>query len=120
MSKGSEGSVSGTRPWSKGDAKRELTAWSSSGLSLAAYARERGLPEKRLWNWRTRLKAKGWEPGMSVQETVSGFLPVRVVDGVCGTRSSFDVSLGTGVVIRVPSDFDKGSLRRLLEVMSEC
>jgi len=30
------------------------------------------------------------------------------------------VSLGTGVVIRVPSNFEKGALRRLLEVMSEC
>jgi hypothetical protein len=109
------------RQWSKADAKRELTAWLSSGLSLAAYARERGIPEKRLSNWKMRLKAKGWEAGMSMVDAGPGLLPVRVVDGPCaGTRSSFEVSLGTGVVVRVPSDFDKGALRRLLEVVSEC
>ncbi len=121
MSNPTPGTVSRNRPMTKGEAKRELTAWSSSGLSLAAYARGRGIPEKRMWNWRTRLRAQGWEPGMAVQENSSGLVPARIVDSpALGARSSFDVSLGTGIVIRVPSDFDKGSLRRLLEVVSEC
>lgn len=121
MSDGTASARTRSGQWTKGDARRELTAWSTSGLSLAAYARERGIPEKRLSNWKTRLKAKGWEPGMAVCDPGNGLVPVRVVDGPgLGTRSSYDVSLGTGVVIRVPADFDKGTLRRLLEVVSEC
>jgi hypothetical protein len=105
----------------KGEAKRELTAWSSSGLSLAAYARERGIPEKRLWSWRARLKAKGWDPVVTSNDRDSGLVPARIIDSPAfGVRTGFEVSLGTGIVIRVPSDFDKGSLRRLLEVVSEC
>jgi len=119
----SPGSVSLSCPLTKAAAKRELTAWSSSGLSLAAYARDRGIPEKRFWNWHTRLRSQGWEPGIAVPDAGTGLVPARIVDGptlALGMRSSFEVSLGTGIVIRVPSDFDKGSLRRLLEVVSEC
>jgi hypothetical protein len=114
-------SVSRARPLTKGEAKRELTAWSSSGLTLAAYARERGIPEKRFWNWHTRLRSQGWEPGMAVPDAGAGLVPARIVDGLGPVvRSSFEVSLGTGIVIRVPPDFEKGALRRLLDVVSEC
>ena len=121
MSNPAPGTVSRNRPLTKGEAKSELTAWSSSGLSLAAYARERGIPEKRMWNWRTRLRAQGWEPGIAGQENSAGLVPARIIDSAAlGTRSAFDLSLAAGIVIRVPSDFDKNSLRRLLEVVSEC
>ena len=104
--------------WSPAQAKRELQGWVSSGISLTAYSRQRGYSEKTLSNWRSRLKRKGWEP-TAVEKPV--LVPVRVVDGP-RTRvgSPFEVALGNGVQVRVPPDFESGSLRRLLQVVAEC
>ena len=36
-----------------------LEAWSTSGQTLATYARSKGLEPRQLYSWRTRLKSSG-------------------------------------------------------------
>ena len=63
--------------WTAESAERELRAWSASGLSLAAYARERGFRVQRLHWWRKRLAARGRRrPEAAPQEPV--FVPAIV------------------------------------------
>ena len=48
----------GQRRWSATEARVALERWQASGLTLAAYCRQRGLRAQRLARWRQRL---GWE-----------------------------------------------------------
>lgn len=41
--------------WTSAQARKQLDAWQMSGMSMAAFCRERGIQVRRLYNWRSRL-----------------------------------------------------------------
>lgn len=41
--------------WSEAEARKELTSWQESGLSLHAFAKQRGYVPERLRRWRQKL-----------------------------------------------------------------
>lgn len=47
-----------SKRWSREQAAAVLEEWKSSGLSLAAFARERGVVAQRLHWWRARLRGQ--------------------------------------------------------------
>lgn len=94
-----------------------MSAWQSSGLSLAAYARREGVPVARLRRWKRRLLGSG---GCVEASPVRTFLPVRVVDSMVGMGGPFEIVLGEPVRVRVPADFDGAALTRLLGALSGC
>ena len=49
------GRRSGWRQWTAAEAREVLEGWRESGLSVATYARKRGLTAERLRWWRQRL-----------------------------------------------------------------
>lgn len=95
------------------DVQRLLAEQEASGLSVAAFARERGVPTWTLYDGRRRLrKRKGRAKGADfVQVHVR---PVQL------PPSPIEVDLKTGIRVRVPAGFDADELRRLLGVLASC
>jgi hypothetical protein len=72
----------GKERWRAQDAGWVLTAQRESGQTVTAFARERGLQEKRLFNWRRRLNAAGAAAAKTIapkqRGTTATLLPVTV------------------------------------------
>jgi hypothetical protein len=56
--------------WTADEARRMLTAWEGSGLTVAAFCRKRGIRAKRLYWWRRRLEWTDAEPDRHLAEAV--------------------------------------------------
>lgn len=102
--------------WSEPDARAALDAHATSGLTLAAFARERGLNIKRLYRWRARLA--GSTPTVGPATEPPRFLPVRLVD-VAQRAPDLEVVTSSGVRVRVPVGFDVDALASVLRVLDE-
>lgn len=83
--------------------------WRESGLTLAEYARRRGISAVTLGHWKNRLQAGKVEQLPFVEVS-----PVNVLGG----RAPFCIERGK-VRVEVPADFDGAALRRLLQVAWE-
>lgn len=99
--------------WRAADAQAALVAWSRSGLPLAAFAREHGIPIAKLRRWKGRLG----RPAPAV-----AFHRVKVSGGQGGalahpSASSVDVVVRGGRSLRVHSGFDAELLRQVVEAM---
>ena len=92
-----------------------LDEQAASGLSIAAFARERGLTTWKLYTTarkRTRSKPNGKRPRAERES----FVPVSII----GSAQAFELDLGARGTLRVPAGFDAEDLRRLLEVVGAC
>jgi len=110
-----------------------LGRWERSGLPLSRFAEREGIGRKTLYRWRRRLGVggdlvrRGRPPVGSVGESrsrsqsASMFTEVSTVLGTAASSATkFEVVLGDGTTVRVPAQFDPGSLRVLLETLREC
>jgi len=111
------------RPSSRSDRAdwyaRALEEQASSGLSLAEYAEELGIPAVTLYRWRQRLSAQSAvEPSApSPFGLVEVSLDEEVPLDSCGP---FVVRLGGDRGVEVPAKFSKEDLRRLIRVVESC
>ena len=102
------------------DARELLRAHRHSGLSLAAFARQRGISADRLRWWRRKPPAV-----RRVQRTRTvKFVPVRIrergpVLAAVRPGDGFEVVVRGGQTVRVAANFDEAGLRRLLGVLAE-
>ena len=83
-----------------------------SGLTIAAFSRERGISAQRLYEVRRR------KPGQARGRRQS-FAAVKVVED----RSpllAFEVELASGRRLRVPPTFDEADLVRLVRALEAC
>ena len=104
--------------WSETEAREVLRDQADSGLSVAAFARQKGLVAQRVHWWRKRL---GADASVASKPT---FLPVRIrVRGAspatAAARSGFEVVLAAGHVVRFDADFDGDALRRIVVALGE-
>ncbi len=67
------------RRWTVAEGRSTLSAWRESGMTLAAFCREKGIPEHRLAWWRRRLADEAEGPTMEAQ---GGGLVEAVISGV--------------------------------------
>lgn len=92
-----------------------------SGLSLRAFARERGIPAGTLSYWKHELKRRD-----AAREGSEGsrtrFLPVKIVPPTEEPAASegYEVLLGQGCVLRMPRDFEVERVAALLKAVSAC
>lgn len=84
-----------------------------SGLSIAAFARARGVRPSPLYRAR-QLEFKDDET------SPSSFVPIRVLDPSREASSSIAVELPSGIKISVPPGFDVTSFERLIGVLTAC
>ena len=103
------------RTYSDGERGRLLEELEESGLSVAAFARERRISAWTIYSWRRQKRERqvqkedGSAPFIQVKVAPSGSFPAPL-----------EVELNDGVRVRVPSDFDEHVLRRLLGVLASC
>ena len=87
-----------------------LRDWRTSGLSVRAFCRLRGLSEPSFYAWRRSLQ----------QRPATTFVPVRVVaDQAPAPSSCFELVLANGRTVRVAPGFEAAALRQLLAVLEE-
>ena len=94
------------------DLAREQAA---SGESVAAFARERGIPAHRLYQARNRLARRRREA-----PTTEDFQRLHVVELKPPAGAPVELVLPAGFSVRVGRDFDEVALRRLMEVLISC
>ena len=95
------------------DIRKLLLEQEASGLSVAAFARERGVPSWTLYGRRRRLR----KHKASAKDADFVQVHIRPVQPV---PSAIEVDLKTGMRVRVPTGFDADELRRLLGVLASC
>ena len=96
-----------------GEAQKLLVEQQASGLSVAAFARERGVPKWRLYEGRQRLRKR------ELRAKEAEFVQMHVKP-VQPAPSPIKVELEAGMRVHVPFGFDGDELRRLLAVLSSC
>lgn len=79
-----------------------LDAWRASGLSAAAFARERGVQPHRISYWRLRLSDRG----TALPRTAPSDTAVAFVEVPQPTRSPITITLPDGIRIDVGAGAD--------------
>jgi hypothetical protein len=106
---------------------RVLAEQERSGLSVAEFARRRGISPGSLGWWRYVARRRAAERGAEVRATLGWaerdrFIEVRVdrARGEVETHAmhgAFEVVVPGGCVVRVPAHFEADGLRRLLAAL---
>jgi transposase-like protein len=118
--------VRANRYWSRREAAIVLARLESSGLTVAAFARQHGIPDKRLRRWKGKLSSPH---ALVVRETTAvveptlPFARVHVVGTSVesaranGSPSPLEVVVHSGRRIRVLQGFDGETLARVVTVL---
>ena len=99
------------------EARELLNEQRSSGLSIAKFARSKGVKAWSLYNAQARARRR--TPGRHEPRLTE----VRVVDALAENRiqpAKIELALPSGITIRVAGGFDEVVLRRLLGVLGAC
>ena len=120
--------------WTRRTATTILAEHRASGLSLAEFARSRGLQTKRLYYWRQRLALldseleRAQKPVEQQRAPQQQLVSIEVIQPRRASPSSgqgghpapqLSLRTGTGLVIDVGDNFNADTLRRLLAVLDE-
>lgn len=93
----------------------EISNLNKSGMAVAAYGKEYGVPAERLYKWRRRIKAeckpKKKNPG------VKKFVEIPVKIGTHPTEERYDIYVGPGAYIRIGSCFNPETVKQLIELL---
>jgi transposase-like protein len=93
------------RRWSADEARAVLARLDSSRLTVREFAEREGLDRQRLYRWRTQLG--------------STTAPTFVEIAGPGRGGAIEVVLRSGHVLRVPSEFETETVRRLVEILDD-
>ena len=93
--------------------RRLVTAQERSGLSLAEFARRRGVPVSTLTWWRRRLGDRDRDKALATEKRFVEVTPTRMQS----QTAAFEIVLGDGTMVRVAGYFAEEDLRRLLAVL---
>lgn len=101
----------GKREAKRREMAKVMTRWGASGKSAAAFARETGIPEWRLWYWRKRAGAV----------ELPAFVPVQVVPEERSREATcFELMLGDGRRLLIPPALTGRPLRQVLSALRTC
>ena len=89
-----------------------------SEMTVAEFAQARGFSKWQIYEWRRRIRRLRAEEQGS-RSVDSPFVPVQTTAPV-SAGGRFELELGRGRRLRVPSGFNAGDLRRLIEVIESC
>ena len=96
------------------EARALLEEQEGSGMSIAAFARGRGVEPWTLYNARAVARRK------ERRETNRTFAAVSVINDVGSEEAPIEMTLPSGLTLRVTRGFDEVTLRRLLGVIAGC
>jgi hypothetical protein len=103
--------------------RRVLEEHGTSGLSIAAFCRERKLSQASFYSWRHKIASPLTENGEPDSDSGSPsssrplFVSVPLPDAVPSV-GRFEVQLPNGIRVSVPPQFDGATLARLLQTVT--
>jgi hypothetical protein len=104
--------------WSEVEARGVLEAWRRSGLTLEAFAKERGIVSQRLRWWRKKLNRAERARAAAAAGTTPALLPVRVTTEPSQRRGEpVTVLLRTGHMLKVSHGFDEDAFARVVAIL---
>ncbi|MGE0230118.1 MAG: hypothetical protein AB7U23_16590 [Dehalococcoidia bacterium] len=107
-------SKAGTRNWTEAEARGVLAACEASGLSMRAYAKLRGLRERRLYWWTQRLA----DGGPIRDASMARFVPavVRVDATRAGASATITIRVGSKATMEIaePASVSAGWVAELM------
>lgn len=115
-----------TDPLDEAGGRALVEAWRASGLTGAAFCRERNIRAQRLHYWRERLgypiKVVGQQGRQAAVPSApsprtEGFVQVVVSGALPSTDTSVDIVVGDAT-IRVRPGFDDGLLRAVINALT--
>jgi transposase-like protein len=90
-----------------------VAAYEQSGLTVRAFCADRDISEERFFTWRRDLRLRDREGASPTPPpAVPSFVPVRIV-----ADPTAEVTLPTGVVVRVPVHADPAAVARLVAAL---
>jgi hypothetical protein len=104
--------MSKTTRWSWKQGSKVIGEWRRSGLSMAAFARKRGLGTQRLRYWRDRVEGDG--TGEGERRGAEAKLVPGVVVGIGSLRISVHLSRGVIVEAAAADDLEPAWLAELV------
>jgi len=97
---------------------KRVARWKDSGLTAKEFATELGINPRSLVFWKWQL---GKGSGPAAESVKSGRAPARPLPlielGQVAAPVQFELELGGGRRLAIPSTFDADALRRLLAVL---
>lgn len=82
--------------------------WENSGISQEKYCNEKGIPKSTFGYWRKKLKGSFASEGELVR------IPLIV-----SNKTEFELSVPGGLQLKIPDDYEKESLQRLIRDLRE-
>jgi len=118
--------VRNNRYWSRREAAVVLARLENSGQNVATFARQHGIPDKRIRRWKAKLPSPhalvAREAAIVTEHTIP-LVPVRVVEtrvetmGAADGSSALEVVVRGGRAVRVSLGFDDETLARVVTVL---
>jgi transposase len=104
---------------------KRIERWQDSGLTAREFAAEIDVPTSSLtyWKWKLRQERKAAPMGQPPAPVAQPAPAPRFLELVAQPRApelvapSLEVVLGSGVVVRVPTQFDDVTLRRVVTLL---
>ena len=91
-----------------------LEEHASTGMTLSAFARSKGVRTESLYRWRSRLRGKD-------KPSRCDFVELGVSDASAVSSDRLEIRIMDGEVqISAPADFDDDRLLRMLFVLRQC
>jgi hypothetical protein len=98
-----------------------LRRWEGSKLTVSRFCAGHGVSVPSFYAWRRIIAERDREPRAPSHSTEArdrpAFLPVNVTPAL--PSPLLEVVAGSGRIVRIPSNFDAETLRRLLAVLEE-
>ena len=111
------------RPSTSEKWRRRIERWSQSGLTASAYAAQVGLNVHTLRKWKYLLDRQDRQATrLAASQTLQAPACLPLIElraRASSVDERFEVELGDGRRLRVPSSFEPQALRRLLGVLGE-
>src|SRR5947207_1229715 len=97
------------REWTEAYARELFAPWKASELSVPAVAAQHGFHPDRFYRWRRKLEAAAPPASTRPRLAVVPWVPVCAVPAPAA--AGFELELGTGRVLRIPTSFDPATLK---------
>ena len=96
---------------------REVIArWQASGLSMAGFCRQEGVPDKKFFWWKRRIEKRDSKDAAATEV----FVPVRIKErSTVSSDGLIELVAPGGFVFRICAGFDKATLSSLLDLVGQ-
>jgi hypothetical protein len=103
--------------------KRRLDRWQQSGLSASVFAKQEKVSEPRLYTWRKRFADASQAPkapALGGPAKTPAFVPVKVKPAPAPPSGSIELTLKSGVTLRLPADVSATRLAEIVRALAAC